>query len=245
MQRQHYQVIDIARGCAILMMFIYHISFDLNDVGFIKIDFYNSVFWLNFRAVIVSSFLLLVGISLAIAIRKKLNQGRFIRRLLLLVLYSILVSAASYSMFPRSWIFFGILHFILLASVLGLLFSKLYWLNLVLGLLLLVVGNYVSFSLFDHTYLQWFGLMTNKPVTEDYVPLLPWFGVVLVGMFLGKLLFVNKSLSISKWLTQWSSSNRVLRLLAFGGRYAIHIYILHQPIFIGIIAGIVWLMSLN
>jgi len=245
MRQQHYQVIDIARGGAILMMFVYHISFDLNDFGFIQVDFYKSSFWLNFRAVIVSSFLLLVGISLAIATSKKLNWQRFIRRLLLLVIYSVLVSAASYSMFPRSWIFFGILHFILLASVLGLVFSKFFWSNFVLGTLLIVTGNYLSFPMFDHSYLQWFGLMTDKPVTEDYVPLLPWFGVVLIGMFLGKLLFVKKSLTISDSLTQWSSSNWLLRVFAFGGRYAIHIYILHQPIFIGIISAAAWLMPLS
>jgi len=243
MLRQHYQIIDIARACAILLMFVYHFCFDLSDAGFVSIDFNNSAFWLNFRVLIVTSFLLLVGVSLAIASSKKLNRKRFLMRLLLLAAYSALVSVSSYAMFPNSWIFFGILHFILLASVLGLLFARLYWTNLLLGIALLGAGIFLKFSFFDQAYFQWVGLMTNKPITEDYVPLLPWFGVVLLGMFLGKLLFVKKALSISTTLMEWSSNKRLPRLLAFGGRHAIHIYILHQPVFIGLISGFVWLMS--
>lgn len=34
-------------------------------------------------------------------------------------------------------------------------------------------------------WLNWLGLAAVKPATEDYVPLLPWFGVVLWGMVAG------------------------------------------------------------
>ncbi|VAW72011.1 hypothetical protein MNBD_GAMMA12-3011 [hydrothermal vent metagenome] len=242
MQRQHYQIIDITRACAILLMFIYHFCFDLSNGGIVSINFNHSSFWLNFRIIIVSAFLLLVGVSLAIANSRALNRKRFVIRLLLLALYSALVSVSSYAMFPKSWIFFGILHFILVASILGLLFVKLYWLNLLFGFSLIVIGNILSFSAFDQSYLQWVGLMTDKPITEDYVPLIPWFGVVLLGMFLGKLLFVKKSLSVSDKLMCWSSNHFVARLFAFFGRHAIHVYMLHQPIFIGLISAALWLM---
>ncbi len=242
MQQQHYPIIDITRACAIVLMFIYHFCFDLSNEGIVSFNFHHNSFWLIFRGIIVSSFLLLVGVSLAIASSRKLNRKRFVQRLLLLAVYSALVSVSSYVVFPKSWIFFGILHFILLASVLGLLFIKFYWLNALFGFSLIFAGYFLSFSVFDQSYLQWIGLMTAKPITEDYVPLIPWFGVVLLGMFLGKLLFVKQSLAVSKRLIHWSSTQFMARSFAFFGRHAIHVYMLHQPIFIGLIAAVLWLI---
>ena len=30
--------------------------------------------------------------------------------------------------------------------------------------------------------LNWLGLVSRKPFTEDYVPVLPWLGVMLIGL---------------------------------------------------------------
>jgi uncharacterized membrane protein len=78
--------------------------------------------------------------------------------------------------------------------------------------------------------------MTHIPATEDYVPLLPWFGVVLIGMFIGKTLFDDRPMV---WLS-WNSQQPVARWLAFGGRHSIHVYILHQPVFIGVLSLWFW-----
>lgn len=86
---------------------------------------------------------------------------------------------------------------------------------------------------FDRRPLQWIGMMTYKPYTEDYVPLLPWFGVVLLGMFLAR------RAQLHSWLEKNSKMefrNPVAKLLAFGGRHSLIIYMLHQPIFIGLLA---------
>lgn len=232
MQQNHYQIIDIARGVAILMMFIYHFCFDLDYFHIVSFYFTTNPFWLTFRAIIVSSFLLVVGVSLALASSRKINKTRYWRRLLLLAVYASVTSIASYLMFPETVIFFGILHFILLASVVGLLFAKLYWTNLMLGIVFIILGGFFSFSYFNQAPLQWFGLMTYKPRTEDYVPFLPWFGVVLTGMFVGKYFFIKNNY---QKLKNWSSDNTFAKMLEFGGRHSIHIYMLHQPIFMGLI----------
>lgn len=230
------QIIDSCRGIAIVMMFIYHFCFDLDFFAFIDIDMNHDPFWLNFRTLIVSSFLLLVGISFSFASQNKINRSAFLKRLGLLVFYAALVSGSSYLMYPKSMIFFGILHFIALASILGLLFYKLYWLNLLFGLALIVISLNVNHTFFDQSAWQWFGLMTYKPYTEDYVPLLPWFGLVLCGMFIGKYLYLKNKLDVLK---QWSSKHILARSLSFAGRYSIHIYMIHQPLFIGLLYVIV------
>ena len=227
-----YPIIDVLRGCAIAMMFIYHFCFDLGYFKLVDFDFYNGAFWINFRIVIVSSFLLLVGMSLYLATARKINWHSYRRRLFQIVLYAGLVSLASHLVFPRSMIFFGILHFIALASLIGLAFVRQFWLNLVLGTALIILGIAFSHPFFNQSFAQWFGLMTHKPITEDYVPLLPWFGVVLIGIFAGRWLFSYRPAAA---VIQWRSRNPVFRILRFGGQHSLHIYMLHQPVFLGAI----------
>jgi len=233
MPSTRYPVIDLLRGIAILMMFVFHFSFDLKYFGVLEVDFTTHPFWLNFRRVIVSSFLFLVGISLYLATRHGLNKRRFLKRLILLVVYAALVTSGSYFMFPNSFIYFGILHFIAAASVLGLLFTRYYYLNLVLGIGLILLDVFYSNAVFNSPSLNWIGLMTHLPYTEDYVPLIPWFGIVLIGMFTGRMLFHDGK--PPAWISTQKLSNKFSQLLALGGRYSIHIYMLHQPVFIGLL----------
>ncbi|UCE89186.1 MAG: DUF1624 domain-containing protein [Pseudomonadota bacterium] len=227
-----YLFIDVLRGSAIALMILYHFCFDLDYFGFASFDFNNDPLWLGFRAFIVSMFLGLVGVSLWLSTRRGINPRSYLRRLALLVLYAGLASTASYLLYPDSMIFFGILHFITVASVLGLLFRGFYWLNLALGVILIVLPWFFSHPFFDQTGLQWVGLMTHKPHTEDYVPLIPWFGVVLLGLFAGRDFFSREPLPA---VAGWHSSHRAARVLAFGGRHSIHIYILHQPVLMGVL----------
>ena len=231
-KKKHFEVIDLARGFAILLMFIYHFSYDLDYFGFIQENFACDKFWINFRLVIIAFFLTVMGISLYLASYKGLNKKRFKQRLLLLVVYSLLVSISSWVMFPDAMILFGVLHFIAVASVLGLLFIRLGIINLFLGITIILIGQFLEFPIFNHLYLHWIGLMTQLPVTVDYVPLIPWFGVVLVGMYLGQLLSQRPANSA---LLQWKSHHPITRLMTLGGRHSLHIYMLHQPLFLGIL----------
>lgn len=225
--------VDIARGFAIALMFIYHFTFDLNYFGVVSFDFNNDLRWLGFRAIIVSLFSLLVGVGLVLGPGRRLDWRRYGKRLFAIGACALLASAGSYFMFPKTFIFFGILHFIFVASVLGLAFLRFTWLNLILGAALAVFGSTLELSLFDQRPLQWIGMMTHKPYTEDYVPLLPWFGVVLIGMFLAR------HAEARRWFEKFSTiefQNPIAKLLAFGGRHSLIIYMLHQPIFIGLLS---------
>ena len=221
--------IDALRGAAICLMIVYHGAFDLNWFRIISADFNHHPFWLGFRDLIVSSFLLLVGISLLLARRAGISRAQFWRRIALVGASALLVTVGSYAAFPKTFITFGILHCIVVASILGWPMTRYPLAALVVGIVLIVVGATVSVALFDQPWLNWIGLMTHRPAAEDYVPVLPWFGVVLVGISVGGWLVERRmrvlqriSPSLPRWLT-WL------------GRHSLLVYMIHQPIMIGLL----------
>jgi uncharacterized membrane protein len=231
-----HQVVDMLRGGAVALMIAYHFCFDLAFFGLLRTDMYRDPFWVGARSLIVTLFLLTVGVSLYLATRDGVQWRRFWRREALIAAAALAVSAGSYLVFPRSWIFFGVLHFIAVASLLGLAFRRLGRANLTLGAALVLLGITVGHPFFDQPTWQWFGLMTHKPVTEDYVPLLPWFGVVLLGLGLGQWLYGRKD--APAWARR-ESARPAVRMLAFAGRHSLFIYLVHQPLLLGLL----WLVA--
>ncbi len=209
----------------------YHFCYDLTYFGYTQFDFFNDPFWLNARTLILSSFLLVAGISLTLATRNGVHLRSYFKRLAVIVGCATLISVSSYFMFGPRWIFFGVLHFIAAASVLGLAFVQRPRLALAAGIGLIALDRMFSHHIFDQPALQWLGLMTFKPPTEDYVPLTPWFGVMLIGIFLAHAL-CRESLPAR---TNKLSATPPARLLAFAGRHSLVIYMLHQPILIGLL----------
>lgn len=232
-----YPAIDALRGAAVILMIAYHFCFDLNQYQLIQQDFYQAPFWLGARAFIVTLFLLIAGISLSLSAQNEGGQSR-LKRLLKIAACAALVTLGSMLMFPQSYIFFGVLHFILVASLIGQLMLRYYWLNLVLGIVILVVGLYFAHPVFNQPWLQWVGLMTHKPITEDYVPLFPWLCVVLLGIFTGKNLLARPD-----WLKH-NSPGQPMRGLAWMGKHSLLIYMIHQPILLAGLSAWSWL-SLN
>ncbi len=210
-----------------MLMIAYHFSFDLNYFGVIHHDFNHEAFWLTSRAIIVSLFLTLVGISLVLASSQDAMQ--FWRRQGKLFLAALIVTFGSWMMFPESYIYFGILHFIFLASLIGRFLVDRPNASLISGILVIATGLSYSNPFFDRPYMQWIGLMTHKPYTEDYVPLFPWLGVVLIGIFVGNFLFAKHKPS------RIYRNNPQLKFSSFLGRHSLLIYLVHQPLLIGML----------
>jgi uncharacterized membrane protein len=224
--------VDVARGVALAMMVAYHACFDLANAGLIRQNLYDDARWIAWRSLILGSFLLLAGGSLALSQAAGWQWRRYWRRLLQILGCAALVSAGSYLLFPASWIYFGVLHHLALASVLALPF--LHWPRAALaaaGPLLLVGIGYAN-AIFDQQPWQFIGLMSHKPRTEDYVPLLPWFGLVLCGIWTGSRLAWQP-----RWqsLRAWQPRSGAARLLAWAGRHSLAIYMIHQPVLIGLL----------
>ena len=230
--------IDALRGFAMLLMIAYHFCFDLQQFHFLHQDFNHNPFWLIARAVIVSLFLLIVGISLVLSRQQGLRY--FWWREARLALCAALVTVASMLMFPSSYIFFGILHFILVASLAGLLLLPYSRFMLVPGIAIILAGILYSNPLFDQSWLQWIGLMTHKPITEDYVPMFPWLGVVLIGMFIADYVIVRRKSAWTNWLVD-SKLPKPISLLTKPGRHGLLIYMVHQPLLLAGLSAWTWL----
>ena len=132
--------IDALRGFPLLLMIAYHFLFDLNWFGVVRIDFDNDPFWLGYRALVVSWFLLLVGVSLVLADRAGLSRTHFWRRIAVVGGCALLVSVASYVTFPKTFISFGILHCIAVASILGWPLVRRPYIALPIGVGVIVAG---------------------------------------------------------------------------------------------------------
>ncbi len=222
--------LDALRGLAIVAMVAYHFCFDLAYFRVVAWNFYRDAFWLHSRTAILSSFLLIAGVSLMLA--ERAGGGRFLRHVGRIAACALLVSAASYVVFPRSFIWFGVLHAIALSLVLVRPLAMRPWIALAAGLAIVTAGNLVTSPLFDSRALGFLGFMTAKPVTEDYVPLFPWTGVMLVGVALGHALARDDF----RALAPLAHAPDVLPWL---GRHSLAVYMLHQPL----LFGLLWLVA--
>ncbi len=177
--------VDALRGIAIVAMIAYHFSFDLRLFGLARLDFEGDPFWLGARAAIVSTFLGLVGMSLVLARRAGVTAAQRWKRTATIAACALAVSVASWLAFPTSYIWFGILHCIAVASVVAWPFTLRPRLALACGAAVIAAGIFVTHPAFDSRALAWIGFTTHKPVTQDYVPLFPWLGAALVGVAAG------------------------------------------------------------
>jgi uncharacterized membrane protein len=224
-----FQRLDALRGLAIVWMAAFHFGFDLAHFGLWRQDFYRDPVWTVQRTAIVSLFLFVAGFSLAVARDQGQPWPRFWRRWAQVAGAALLVSAGSALMFPRSWISFGVLHGIAVMLVLlRLAAPRGRWLW-PLGALALLLPWAVQHPAFDGRWLNWTGLVTRKPVTEDYVPLLPWIGVMAWGLAAGQWVLARRR----HWLEGALPS--ALRPLAVLGRWSLSFYLLHQPVLIGLL----------
>ncbi len=209
-------------------MFAYHFCFDLRFYRVITADFENGAFWLGFRALIVTSFMALVGISLVLADRSGANPAHFRKRVGIIAACAIAASAASWLVFPRTYIHFGILHCIAVGSVLAWPFVHRPLFALAIGVATIGAGVAWSWPAFDQRALSWIGFTTAKPATEDYVPLAPWAGVLFVGIAIGHLL----ARTGFRALSPLAAAPVGLRWL---GRHSLAVYMVHQPVLLGLL----------
>jgi uncharacterized membrane protein len=224
---------DALRGLAVFLMLVFHSAYDLNHFNLLQLDLLHSGFWSAFQKVIVTLFVGIAGISLALASRNGLHWQRFWRSKGLLLASAGLVSVGSYAVFPTSWIFFGVLHFMAVASLLAVPFLRLGWLNLLLGMLAMALPWWVVDPFFNAAWLQWLGLGTVVSSTKDYTPLLPWFGVLLLGIYAGRNL--EHCQICCQPLPRWWW----VRALSGTGRHSLTVYLLHQPVLMGLLWAVV------
>lgn len=211
-------LIDLLRASALMLMVVFHFIFDLDFFGYAQLSIPNGPGWREFRAVIVSLFLVTMGASLVFAYREAIYWRKLAKRSGLLLLGALAITAVSLVMTPQEWIYFGILHFILIASWLCLGLRHRPTLALIIAVFILLLynlqllpGNW-PFSLFA----AWL------PATSaDFVAPVPWLASVLIGMFLAHQRWFYQPDWLQLQLPGWMQTL---------SRQSLWIYLLHQPL---------------
>lgn len=235
------QAIDALRGLAMVWMTVFHFCFDLQHFQLLQADFYRDPFWTWQRSAIVSLFVFCAGLGQAVAFEQAQNWTRFFKRWSQVAGCALLVSAGSYLMFPKSYIYFGILHglalMLLVTRLAAAWLARVPLLTLGLGALALATpwwaeALHVSaagrLEVFNTPALNWLGVIGRKPITEDYAPLLPWWGMMLWGLTAGRWALQRMRDTQTPCL-----SGALFGRLAWLGRWSLSYYMLHQPVMLG------------
>jgi len=245
MKTDRLDAVDALRGMAMVWMTVFHFCFDLSNAGLIQANFYRDPVWTWQRTCILSLFLLCAGGGQAIAVAQGQSWQRFWRRWAQIAGCALLVSVGSALMFPKSFIYFGVLHgmaVMLLIARLSAGCGRWLW---PMGAAVLALKFAAPWAMgegwlpaaFNDKALNWMGLISQKPITEDYVPLVPWLAVVWWGMAATQWWLRRRGSAIQSGATEATRPALALRPLVFLGRWSLSYYMVHQPV---LLAGL-WL----
>ena len=228
--------LDVARSAALLAMAIYHFVFDLELFGFVPPTTATTGGWRLLALLTAGSFLFLVGVGLWLGHSDGIRWPSVWRRYAKIAAAALLITIATYVVFPQAFVFFGILHAIAVGSLLGLLVLR--WPTWSLALMAAAVfalPHLIRLPVFDAPWLWWVGLQIRPIVAVDYVPILPWFGPVILGIIAARIAETQglwRALSLAE-------PSKHMRRLGWPGRHSLLVYLAHQPVLI----SLVWLAA--
>jgi len=222
---ERYPELDALRGIAVVLMVLYHLAFDLSYFYGWNMPVHEGA-WKILATASATTFLLLVGICFAISWERTPFYHKYLRRGLLIFTGGMLVSLATWLIVPHAFVKFGILHLIGLSALLQPFFTPFKIWNAALGVLIIILP-----------------VVRTVPTLRilipslDYYPLIPWFGVILLGTAIGRLLYVP---------TRSVAPHTCGKLpyphwLLICGKRSLWIYLVHQPLLLlllGLIFGI-------
>lgn len=223
--------LDFLRGSAIILMIMVHILHILNLLG----NNYNYTlgtgFWLYFSRSAASMFILLAGISLTLSTThtKPTQFKKILKRGLKIFSWGLIITLITWFTLKEGFVVFGILHFIGLSLILSYPFLSFITLNLFLGTAIILLGFPISKIILQMPCFLWLGLRPAGFHSIDYFPLFPWFGIFLVGIFLGKTCYPEGK---RKYFMPDFSKIIAVKWLCFIGRNSLTIYLIHIPILI-------------
>lgn len=219
--KTRYLLVDQLRGIAVVLMIIYHLSYNLNYFRFIKIQLFSDPFWWTFPRIIVFLFLFVVGLSLPLAHpqNKEFNHKKYFFRIGKILFGAVIITVGTYFMFPSRWVYFGTLHCIGICSL--MVYPLLYRpkLALIIGLAILPAW------LMGYEY-PWIKLAHQS---MDYIPSIPWVSIVCLGIFAHSMALYRYKLPLPIFIS---------KPLEYLGIHSFLIYLVHQPILFGIVFGI-------
>jgi uncharacterized membrane protein len=243
---RRFREIDMARGVLVILMAAYHCLYTANFLGLSPFDPARGPFRLT-AIFIAAGFLLVSGVSLRIQAMRLAASGAakpfaaVLRRSLAIAVPALLVTVATFLAIGReSFVVFGILHCMAVSGIIAYPFLKRPALALVAGALIVIPGfAFLDGWGFDPAWSRavfWLGFRPSDYYPIDFVPLIPWAGFVLLGVFAASLLYDAKGKR--RYPFPEGAGATLSRGLAYLGRHSLFIYVVHIPFLMAILLGI-------
>jgi uncharacterized membrane protein len=200
-----------------------------------------SGFWRVFALATATLFIMIAGVSISVSSARAAayldRRGVALKNLgrgAGLFLLGMGISLVTWLLLPGEFILFGVLHCIGLSIALSPLFLGLGRRNLLSGALVILLAPLVGW-IEGPLALAWLGIHPADFASLDYVPLIPWFGVFLVGMGLGALLYPGGR----RGFPAREEERPPLRPVTFLGRHSLIIYLIHVPVILLVLSLLV------
>jgi uncharacterized membrane protein len=246
-KKQRFIEIDILRGLAIFLMVFGHLLWDLDYFGIVTM---NNGFYSFLQSFVPQLFFVLVGVSLIVAKKRiennpNISENAFYKRLMFrglkIIGLGMILTVGSLIFFPEKPVFFGVLHCIGLSIILCIPFLKFRSYNVVFASGIILAGYMLGQIHFANPNLAQliigFHQIDVWKYTIDYFPILPWFGIALLGVFVGDILYCGNE---RRFRIPDMSKSRVAKVFSWMGQHSLGIYLIHQPILAGIISVFVF-----
>jgi uncharacterized membrane protein len=248
--------LDALRGLSIVMMLCHHFVFDVRYIlGIDAFAFQDSqIFNYIAQPLFISIFLSVSGICCQFS---KNNLRRAVRMGIAALTLSVMMGVFSVMFEEGLFVFFNILHLLTIGTLIYWLIDKLearkarmesiepkdiiivqsrnnvYFLIVAMVLLLgLQVLPEISGNVDTYLLLP-FGILPRDYLPMgDYLPMIPWLGVFLIGIVIGRTAYRDKK-SIFPGVPP--TFLKVTRPFEWVGRNSLVVYLVHQPVMLAIL----------
>ena len=209
--------LDSLRATALVLMLVLNFVTDLNHFGLMNTETGDMWWWL--ARITASLFVGISGVSYFLAHRLEYDFTKTSGRTKRLIFWAFVITIITYIFEPSVYVRFGVLHLLALASIVAFPVARKPEFALGIGLILLII------PLSSTSNLVWIGL-SETVIAVDYFPLNPWLGIFFIGLALASRIYPEgKPLTGIRWPEKW----------LWFGRNTLTIYVIHQPILIGLL----------
>ena len=220
------------RGSCVLGMVLVHLVYDAVEL-YGLIDWEYPPFFHLVKEYGGILFILISGICASFGSRPALQGATILACGLLCTLVTFSLEALGF-LGSHSTIWFGILHCLGCSMLLWSFLRRLpaaVW--AILGGIFAITGHFLlKTRSVSHPWLVFLGFIPQWFASPDYFPLLPFFGYFLLGAAAGRVLYPTRR-SLLPGVRQ---DVPLLRFLRYWGTHSLLIYLLHQPILMGLCA---------